>query len=402
MRKLLLSISLLCGIGGFSQNIADNKVSFDFIQLPTNPIHTDFTTYQIIINKLFENANSDSMATYQARQDAVNATYDAEMVAWTEQKRGVDRQYLTTLASWEKNTLATGTVVPKPEKPAYPPHPLKQDVLPPFLHDDVSDQYAGSKINLQGFSSGGGGALITLDINPISELQIVKTTKGTGAGTQYVYEAQYKMPVTVRVDCPNNGTVFNTMIGAATRKYSIKTFTTTYDYEIWMMDNRDQFWIDLQNSARAIAMNEIDNALNEACGYPLKKRNTEVYSVKKHKDFSYPELNTAYTTASQGYRLIAESRDRSTGIPKLMEAIAIWEGALKESNMSDDKSRVNDKITAMLHYNIAEAYMWMGQFDEAEKYANLAISDGVMKFKGPAKDLKGYNTARKQRWNANF
>tara|TARA_B100000809_G_C15007138_1_gene483638 strand:+ start:436 stop:654 length:219 start_codon:yes stop_codon:yes gene_type:complete len=49
-----------------------------------------------------------------------------------------------------------------------------------------------------------------------------------------------------------------------------------------------------------------------------------------------------------------------------MSGIAIWETALEESNPGDNKSRINKKITALLYVNLAEAYMWMDDFDIAE------------------------------------
>ena len=401
MKKLLFI--LFIGIGGvYAQNVADNNVSFDFIQLPTNPVDPQVNTYKIVINKLFEVSNEDSLNMYQVRLNAAQSNYDAQMEVWKQQKKAIDRQYLSTLAVWEKNNLANNTSTPQPQCPPYPPQPILEEVRQPELHDDIADQFANGKIKLEGFTAGDGGVTVTLDINPISDLKIVKTIKGSGSATKFIYECEYKLPVGVKVECPMRGVVFNTIVGNTVRKKAINTFTTTYDFQIWMLDNRESFWVDLQKEARESVMNEISAVLNDNCGFPLKKRSTEVYSVNKHKDFSYPELTEAYTTALQGYRLIVQRRDRTDAADKLYEAITIWENALKESNMADNKSRINDKITAMIHYNMAEAYLWLNQYDECEKYANLAIADDVFKFKGPAHALKNYLVERRKRWNANY
>jgi tetratricopeptide (TPR) repeat protein len=86
----------------------------------------------------------------------------------------------------------------------------------------------------------------------------------------------------------------------------------------------------------------------------------------------------------------------------LTEAINVWKKALTESNPGDNKARINDKVTALIFYNIAEAYMWMSNFDEAEQYINKAINAGEMKYKTEAKRLQGVLADQKLRWNANY
>ncbi len=402
LMKLFVPLSFLFASSLNAQNIADNKVSFDYVQLPTNPVSSQYTSYSLVINKLFEKSNQDSLNLHQARVDAAQVNFDAQYNVWRDQKKAIDRQYLATLASWEKNNLTTGISSPKPERPPYPAQPLKEDVRDPRLHDDITSQYSGSLVRLEGFTAGEGGATVTLDIQPISGITITKKTNGTGATTKFEYSCNYSLPVNIKVECPSKGIVFNTVIGTNVKSYPLNSFATTYDYEIWMMDNYDKFWMDLQSKARADALAEVNTVLNENCGYPVKRRVTEVFSVKSHREFTYADLTTAYTTAEQGYRLIVQNRDHTAAAQKLLEAIANWDAVLKESNVTDKKSRVNDEVTALLHYNIAEAYGWLSQFDEAEKYINLCIADGVMKFKGMAKDLDVFLDAQKVRWNANF
>ena len=400
--KYALLLPSIFSIGVSAQNITDNNVSFDYVQLPTNPIDPQYTTYKIVVNKFFETSNQDSLNLHQARIDAIQVNYDAQMSGWVTQKRAIDRQYLTTLAAWEKNNLAAGVSTIKPDRPQYPLMPFKEELAEPRLHDDITEQYVGSIVKLEGFTAGEGGAEITIDIQPMTELAIVKKVNGSGTATKYEYRCNYKLQVLIKVQCPARGIVFNTMIGSAVKSHAINTFATTYDYEIWMLDNREKMWMELQAKARAEAMAEVNSVINENCGFPLKRRNTEVYSVKSHEKFTYTELTTAFTTAEQGYRLIAQKRDHTAAASKLLEAISIWETVLKESNMNDNKSRVNDKITGMLHYNIAEAYAWLSQFEESEKYINLTIADGVLKFKGMANDLDAYLNQQIVRWNANY
>ena len=52
MKKILLPIALLIGGLTFGQNVQDQKVSFKYIQLPTNPIPKDISNYNLVVDIL--------------------------------------------------------------------------------------------------------------------------------------------------------------------------------------------------------------------------------------------------------------------------------------------------------------------------------------------------------------
>lgn len=401
MKKgILLLFSGVC-LSVTAQNVNDNKISFTYIQLPTNPIDSKYTTFEINLIKSFEQSNQDSLTAYQMKLESSNVQYESAMNVWKEQKKNLDRNYLTQMAAWEKSTNA-GTVSPQPQSPVYPAQPVKTDVPMPNLHEDLPVDQVNNMISMDGFSKGTGGAKITLDFKGIGNLNIVETKSGSGTTTKYTYRADYIMPIEIKVETPSQGVVVNSIILNETRSYPLKDYASKYEFQIWYMDNQTQFWSELQKHARSVAMTEITNFLNDKCGYPTRTWNTEIYSVKSYKDWSYDDLTQAYTTAKQGYELIYQTRDRKNGYAKLNEAIGMWKQALTESNLNDNKARINDKVTALLYYNIAEAYMWMSNFDEAEQYINKAINSGEMKFKSEAKRLQTSMADVKIRWKANY
>ena len=401
MKKVLLLVFCLGSLASTAQNIADNKVIFSYVQLPTNPVDPGYTTYSVAVNPTFDAANEDSLNIFAVRQEAATINYDAQMTAWKEQRKSIDRKYLTDMANWEKATNA-GTTSPQPQRGQYPPPPIMEEIREPLLHDELTNDFAGRYLNVEGFTVAEGGVVITIDMGPISEMRIVNKKTGSAATTKYQYTCNYKLVATVKVECPARGIVLNTMVGNSVQTHTMNSYASKYEFELWWMDNRTIFWSELQQKARVKLLNQINGELNSTIGFPTKKRTKEVFSVKRHKDHQYTDLTEAYTLCKQGYGLIQNDRDRSGGADKIQDAISMWEKVLGESTPGDKNSRINEKVTAMIYYNLAEAYMWTSDFDQAEMYIDKAINGGSVKFKGMAKSLQKYLPGRKSRWQANY
>jgi hypothetical protein len=401
MKKLLLPLFVGIGALSFGQNVTENRVSFNFIQLPTNPIANEFTTFNVLLERKFEQANEDSLVMYQTRIEAATVQYDAEMVAWKEQNKVVLRTYLQQMATWQKATNA-GTTAVKPGKPVYTPQPVMTEVEDPRLHSDITDQEVSNAVSLAGFDRGEGGATITVGVMPLSDVKINMTTKGEGSAKKYNYNCNYKLPLELKVETPSQGVILQTIVLNNLKSYGMNSYASQYEFDLWMMDNRANFWGDLEKYARANALKELNTIVNDKCGYPVKSNSCQVFTIKKHKDHQYSDLTNAFTIASQGYQMIGQSRDRSAAHGKLNEAITIWKQMLTESNISDNKARINDKATALLQCNIAYAYLWLSEFDQAEQYINLAAGSRVGKFKRIANSYKGTLNERKIRWNTNY
>lgn len=401
MKKILLLATVCIGSIGFSQNINDNKISFAYIQLPTNPIDAAYSTYSVVVNPTYEQANEDSLNNYQMFLEAATIEYEGAMMAWREQKRTMYRTYLSQMAAWEKKKNA-GTIEPEPVPPTYPEQPVMKEIREPHLHSEINQDMVNNSINMEGFSKAEGGAIVTVNMSPVSSITIKEDVKGSGSTTKYKYSCEYYMPIEVKVESPSQGVIANTILQPGVLGYGMKDYDSKYEYKLWLLDNWDQFWIDLETYARTRALKEVDDYLNNTCGFPARTHNVEIYSVKRHKDHDYTDVTNAYTTAVQGLQLIGKSKDRKQAAPKLKEAIAAWMKILEESNLNDNKSRVNDKITAMLQTNIGIAYLWLSDFNQATQYFNLAINSGEGKFKRYADDQLKVLEDQRLRWNANF
>ena len=400
MKKFLLIAAAGMALTASAQNVTENKLSFSYTQLPLLPLDESTTVYNIAVERHFENANEDSLVAYQARLEAAQMKYEAELTAWETKRDVILKDYYTKMSTWQKAVNA-GQASQKPVDPIIPERPVMDEVLEPQLHSDIEDSKVDAFFNLQGYDKGEGGAQITVTINPIANVVYGSKTTGSAATTKYQYFVQYKMPVNISVEDPSKGTVWQTILYNNVRTYNINTYTSQYDHDLWLIDNKETFWAKFESDVRNITLKDVNKQLNDNCGFPVYNHSTEIYTVKRHKDHQYNDLVNAYTAAMQGYQLIAQELDHSAAEPKLREAIKIWEAALTESQVNNNKARINDKVTALLYCNIANAQIWLNEYSAAEANLNLAISVNVNKFKRIANGLKGTSERNKKRFNAN-
>lgn len=402
MKKIITFLFLCLSMTDLSaQNIDDNKVNFPYIQLPLQKINPQFTTYEVRVNHIYKNANTDSLTVYNVRKEAAQKTYDFQFAAWLEQKKLIEKNYLAQMATYEKAVNA-GTVATLPANPVYPSAPINTPLEKIRLHTEMQDADVTNSIDLQGFQKGLGGSIITIDVYPIRSVKIIETKTGTGATTKYEYKCQYILPMEVTFETPTDGKLYKKILFDNLQTYSMKSYASKYEYQAWYIDNIDKFYLDLERDARKSGLSEINQILNNEFGFVKMTRGTEIYSVKKYKDYDYKDVIEAYTLTTQAFTLVAKDRNRASAIAKLDIAINKWKAILEESNTVDEKARINDKITAMIQCNLAELLVWKGDFDEADLYVNLALNSGVFKFKNQAERVQGFYADQRKRWEVNY
>ncbi len=93
------------------------------------------------------------------------------------------------------------------------------------------------------------------------------------------------------------------------------------------------------------------------------------------KKYKYPEydegfklLKSVYDKNNTSYQLDEESRK------DLNKAIGLFDDLLKEADIENAKAKVNDKIAAALHFNIAIAQFMLGNYRESLKHFENAQS----------------------------
>lgn len=407
MKKLLLfGIVIGFNLLATAQIIDDNKVRFDYIQLPKIVFDPSYSTYEVIVEHGYKQANQDSILLNEARQKLAQDIYNAELVQYKNSVDSIDRIYYTQMADWEVRTnkgetQANGLPLPQPASPMYPQAPIYPEKITTNLHRDITDSEVQNSIQLQGFDKGENGAKITVNILPIQNIRIEETKKGSASSIRYTYYAYYTLPVELTVETPSQGVLMKLRVLEDEKTYKLGKYKSKYEYYREMIDRKETLAAELETLARKEALTFVNNYLNDELGMPLKSRTAELYKVKKYKKYDYSDVSMAYTYTLQALQLVKKDKDRSGAISSIDKAIAAWEEILEESNTYDSKARINDKITAMIQCNLAELYLWKADFDQADVLLNLAISNGG-KFKRHADDEKSFHQNQRERWLANF
>ncbi|NRA12951.1 MAG: hypothetical protein HRT57_13430 [Crocinitomicaceae bacterium] len=408
MKKILLTATILLGFGiAHSQNINDNKITFKYIQLPLIKIDDQFTNYQILVEHDYNQANEDSLALFQARKDLAVVEFQRKIVLYQTSRDSLDKIHLRKLSTWQKNvnsglTKPDGSVLDKPFPPNYPAQPAYPNIKAPHLHKAYTNQNVKQRVALAGFEDGLGGIQITFKLLPIQNISIVKSKKGTGSSTKYSYSARYTLPIVVTVASPTQGTLLETTMFTSAKSYKMSDQKSEYDHQIYMLERKDEFYDKLELYARNAAFSDVNNVLNNKFGFVNKSRRTEVYSVKSFKNYDYTDVTQSYTLAVQALQTVSADRDRDGAMDKLDEAIDAIKLILEESSLSDKKTRINAKVTAMLQCNLAELLAWQGEYDKADATVNIAKNSGEGKAKRHCKSVTSFYADQRKRWDAHY
>lgn len=405
--QVLYCIFTMCSFASFGQNINDHKISFNYVQLPLIKVDPQFNQYEILVENDFERANADSLTMYAAREAAAMEFFKSQSAIYYRQRDSLDRLYLTSLSVWEKNTNAgvknaDGSDLEKPAPPMYPFAPIYPNIPTPILHAPFTADGITDRVELAGFQRGSGAVQITVTIHPIRNIRISSAKKGVGSATNYEYTAHYVLPIGLKVSSPSQGILMQTTLFDTERTYKMRDQKSQYDHELYMMDNNEAFFRELEAYARAQALTRANNHLNSNFGFVEKTRTTEIYSVKSFKGYDYTDVTNAMTKTNKALQAIGSDRDRSDALTDIQDAMNAIKGILEDSNLSDNKARINDKITAMLQCNLIELYIWQAQFDKANGTINIVLNSGEGKAKRHLNDETNFYADQRKRWEANY
>lgn len=403
MTKRLLSLFILgSSIVASAQNINDNKFSFQYTQLPMIKVDSRFTNYELRIEHAYQQANQDSTNQFNARQQAIQNTLEMLQTRYQFVRDSIDKDYLRKLSVWESSVNAGVTTAVKPNPPIYPEPPYLKPATAPFLHSELNEVTTKSQLNIEGFQQGLGGFIVTVSVHPIQFLPVIQEKKGSGTTTKYEHRLPYSLPITIKVESPTQGTLISENLYQQISYYSLPDQKTSYDHEIYMMENKMNVYRQAEGHARGQVLSQLNNYLNDQIGFPMKTRYAELYSVKSYKNYEYPDVTKAYTEATQALSMIKNSRDWTAARAKIDVALASIERILQESDVNDNKARINDKVTAMIQCNKAELLMWKASFDAADLEVNLILNSGEGKAKRHIQGEQGFYADLKKRYKANY
>ena len=384
MKKLYL-FALLFSFQLSAQNIDDNHVNFNYTQLPLIKVDESLRSYRFEVGTDVEGANSDSAMMYQMRLDLAMKNYETQMETWLSQMSLLQQQENTTGISQAAN---------------YPQKPSLEVVLKPLHHTSTTTASA-SGIKISGFTEGNDGLLVRFLLQPIKNVRFSYSKKGEGSSTKYDYKCSYTLQTKVEVVHPEKGTIYEKTLGG-TRTKGLGKYKSTYDFKKWYMNNRANFYTQIESEGRSAAISSTASTIDGQFGYINKSRKAEVYSVKKYKDYDYTDVIMAYNKTSEALMMIGGSRDRSNAYDALDEAREMWLEILQESNLQNRKERINAKISAMIWCNLAEIAVWMADFTQVDIQVSNVKNSGVFKAKNHINGETSFYNDQKNRWKANY
>ena len=408
MQKALLIIFLIILSNDvFSQTINDNKVSFEYTQLPLIKVRKDFQIYDTKINHAYLESNKDSLTIYEARKNAAKLNYEAMYSAYKQKYNTLQIAYFQQLSSWEQKinagqTQSNGSAFPKPNSPIYPSAPTYLDVKEPRLNSELDEENTLNEFSIEGFEKGLGGSVLTIDIQAIRGINIVHKKTGSGVKTKHTYYCEFNLPILVKFETPTDGIILQEILFQNKSKMKMKDQKSHYDHLVYMLQNETLFYNNLEVYARNAAIKAANAYINNQLGYVKKQRNTEVYSVKRFKKHDYTDVTKAFSTTVSALREVSKDNDHSGAREKLDAALASWKDIMFESNDYDNKARINDKISAVIWCNIAEIQFWLNNFDEQRSASDLALNLKVIKAKNHVQRMKSFYSTQQTRWNVHY
>jgi hypothetical protein len=404
MKRLVLPFFALLAFSAQAQNILDEKVTFKYTQLPYVKIDGGSKQFNLEVQMNYLQKNTDSLAAYERAKTTYWTQMDAYLDLYELEKAKVDKQHLNNMILWESQVAAGNTAATKPVKPAYPPMTTPTRPRKPFLLQEISAPSVTAAAKIEGLTmSPSATGKITLVFDGFEKGMVKQEAKGTAPNLKYEYLIQYRHPVTVKVELPGKGIVVNMRIPETEgfRAWRTKEFKSKSEFDLWWYDNESIVWEERQKQVVFENMDLINGWMTNQYGYPVATRRIEVYSVKTSKDFDYSDFQNAYTIMESALLMLAYPEQKGDANAKFREAIAIWQNALKESSTSNKKARVDKTVTAATYINLAEAYIWLSDFSNAEMMANKAINIGVNKYERDGRTLLEYARDMKKRFMAN-
>lgn len=405
-RLTALSFLLSISLGLLAQSVKDESITFKYIQYPLQNQGADVKTFSsnvyvkyeedIAAAKVKEKEEHDRLVAedqakyeqllteYPDKLAAYEAKYAEDMKEYEKAKKEYDEKS-AGLKVVEKQLLEKDT---EPRKPGYYP-PAKPTMYSRPFYEKTDyqkvfdgDMIASSYLNLEGMTQKEGGALtveVTMfgyeeeepKLNSEKGTEYQSNGKGKGGQTVTVYtyyiSHKYRHPINLKVTNSNGKVLVDEILPEIAEWTEYKTNKSKERPAF----NAKAMTEEAQNSIVEKNMKLIQEYINSNFAYPVKERVIDLYYVKDNK-VDYSDYQTAYETIYAAYNQYYD--ENADAIEKINKAVGIWENALKESDPDNRKARVDNDVTLYTLISLAEAHMWLGNYNEAEGYLNKTVS----------------------------
>ncbi|MCK4663530.1 MAG: hypothetical protein KAT68_11735 [Bacteroidales bacterium] len=392
MRKLfLLSIIILVLKGSIlSQKPYSEKVNFDYIRLPKNPLPKDIVGYSGEVVLSYEEEVINAKKVYE------EAVIDAKKESESQKQEYKDKSLGNKIVN--KALLNEGKPTDiKVENEyfakIYDIEMIKNKYLQIPGLEISDDSKCKIIIDLKGFQIG--------DIEEKVKERKRKKDDKTITINFYKYAINHKHPMSVSVATDDYSfTLDETFTELEEYKTSYTSeYPKKYDLQKYWKTNKIPFLTKIDEKQTHGNLAKVSGFLKSNFGHTKMNYEAKIWMVK-HKKFDYSDLYEAYEKVVTGYNNLIEEGQEEELKNSILGAITIWEKALEEYNPSTKKARINDKAAAAIHLNCAEAYMWLNKYSEAQKHINKVVVLNITKFENRSDKLKAFLKDHQARYKA--
>tara|TARA_B100001057_G_scaffold100576_1_gene97510 strand:+ start:121 stop:1521 length:1401 start_codon:yes stop_codon:yes gene_type:complete len=453
LKTTFFILSILISIVSFSQRSKGSSISYQYYRLPIYKVDHKKYHYDIevsfkkayeadlaaheIKSKEIEAEFSEVNAAYNAIKQDMLAAYEADLTKAEEEYQAdltkVEEEYQADLTKAEdeyqqalkeyndrgianklaqrvlldedgkpvkRNVSKRNAIKRNVDKPTNKDFAEKMDIkyksligddnlpkkryLTPFMPKYIpteADMTLG--ISLQGLEkSSNEGLKIKMEVSDFEVreniLKVEGLTKASVTNTSKIYMTVYNSPGEEMFS--NSLDIRSSFTSQASSHAEWDNFHNSNNYKRAIIDD--------QKKALRLKVPKLNDDLNNNFGYVWVKKKSKLYTGTG-KNLDYSDLNQALANAKNGLRDM--KIDKEGAMSKFMQAIQIWTKALEELDTEDKKARINNKVGAAVHINLALVYTLIGDFDGADQEISAVQSNSD--FKGG--DIKEAESIRK-------
>ena len=147
--------------------------------------------------------------------------------------------------------------------------------------------------------------------------------------------------------------------------YTSKFFANQLDLDNYWKTAQANEISSIQEKIVLDHLKSFNEMINSDYGYVAQTRMVVVGYVNEKK--LYDDFKDALNNAKNGYAIIGKKETAAQGEEYLKKAVATWEAAMKESNPTNKKARVDEDVTECLLMDLSEAYVWLNDFTKAQE-----------------------------------
>ena len=377
-KKITLSLFLLLSFYAVAQNIDYSNVKVDYIRLPLKPVSKDIVNYQPLIIADYLQKIEQQKAENQAASAKAETDYQQALKQYWAKRNQDSLFYENSLNVWFRLTPQQQAVTPRPQMPSSTV-PIKAIPNELILEKTFNlDLLASTHIKLEGFSKLPEKALIIqMNLSGFEKDEAKSTTQKkqikradgkTIDSTVFVYQFNYRHIIKLKIIQPDGkfltDEAYGPSLGFST--YTSKFFANQVDLDNYWRTAQASEIGSIQEKIVVDHLKSINEMLNNDYGYVPQSRGVIIGYVNEKK--LYDDFKDALNNAKNAYAIIAKKDTKAQGEEYLRKAIATWEAAMKESNPSNKKARIDEDVTECLLKNLAEAYVWLNDFTKAQEY----------------------------------